>query len=80
MIIVKYPEWVEVQLKILDERIEEIYREYAKIKVRPDEAIRVKKNMYERTKPFVDEKVRLIANCCPTYIIDGAIKESEEGE
>lgn len=78
MIVVKYPEWVEAQLKILDERIEEIYREYAKLKVRPDEAMRIKKNLYEQTKPFVDEKVRLIANCCPTYIVDGTIKKSEE--
>lgn len=80
MVTVKYPEWVEVQLKILDERIEEIYREYAEIKVRPDEAMRIKKNLYERTKPFVDEKVRLIANCCPTYMVDGVIKESEGEE
>lgn len=77
MVTVKYPEWVEVQLKIIDERIEEIYREYADIKVRPDEAMRIKKNLYERTKPFVDEKVRLIANCCPKYIVEGEIKESE---
>lgn len=69
MVIVKYPEWVEAQLKILDERIEEIYQEYSELKVRPDEAMRIKKNLYERTKPFVDEKVRLIANCCPNYIV-----------
>lgn len=80
MIIVKYPEWVEAQLKILDERIEEMYREYEGIKVRPDEAMRIKKNMYERTKPFVDEKVRLITNCNPKYMVDGAIKESEDKE
>ena len=78
MFVVKYPEWVEAQLKILDERIEEIYREYAKLKVKPDEAMRVKRKLYEQTKPFVDEKVRLIANCCPTYIVNGAIKESED--
>lgn len=80
MITVKYPEWIEAQLKILDERIEEIYREYAEIKVRPDEAMRIKKNLYEQTKPFVDEKVRLIANSHPTYIVDGVIKKSEDAE
>lgn len=82
MIIAKYPEWVEAQLKIIDERIEEIYREYSEIKVRPDDAMRIKKNLYERTKPFVDEKIRLIANCCPTYIVDKdvVIKGSEEGK
>ena len=78
MITVKYPEWVEAQLKILDERIEEIYREYAEIKVRPDEAMWIKKNLYEQTKPFVDEKVRLITNSHPTYIVDGVIKENED--
>ena len=80
MITVKYPEWVEAQLKILDERIEEIYREYAEIKVRPDEAMRIKKNLYEKIKPFVDEKVRLIDNSHPTYIVNGIIKESEDKE
>ena len=82
MIVTKYPDWVEAQLKILDERIEEIYREYAKIKVRPNEAMQIKKNLYEQTKPFVDEKVRLIANSCPTYIVDGkeVIKGSENKE
>lgn len=78
MIVVKYPDWVEAQLKILDERIEEIYRAYAEIEVRrPDEAMRIKKNLYERIKPFVDEKVRLTTNCCPTYMVYGVIKESE---
>lgn len=77
MITVKYPEWVEAQLKILDEMIEEMYREYAEIKVRPDEAMWIKKNLYEQTKPFVNAKVRLIANSNPTYIVDGVIKESD---
>lgn len=76
MVTVKYPEWIEAQLKILDERIEKIYREYAELKVSPDDAMRIKKNLYERTRPFVDEKVRLITNCCPTYIVGMA--ESEE--
>jgi len=78
MIITKYPEWVEAQLKILDERIEEIYRKYERLKVKPDEAMRIKKNLYEQIKPFVDEKVRLIANSRPTYIVDGMPKV--EGE
>lgn len=80
MIVVKYPEWIEVQLKILDERIAEIYSEYSKIKVRPDDVMQIKRNLYELTKPFVDEKVRLIANCCPKYIVNGVIKESEDKE
>ena len=75
MIRTKYPEWVEAQLKILDERIEEIYQEYAEIKVRPDEAMRIKKNLYERTKPFIDEKVRLITNSYPTYTVEGSESE-----
>lgn len=70
MITVKYPEYVEAQLKILDERIAEIYQAYAAVRVSPDDAMRIKRNLYEATKPFVDEKVRLIQNCCPTYIVD----------
>lgn len=70
MIITKYPDWVEAQLKLLDERIEEIYKTYAEIKVKPNEAMRIKENLYEYIKPFVDEKVRLIANSHPTYIVE----------
>ena len=75
MIITKYPKWVEVQLKILDERIEEIYRECMNVKVKPDDAMQIKQNIAELIKPFVDEKVRLITNSCPTYMI---IKELED--
>ena len=79
MIITKYPEWVEAQLKILDERIEEIYREYMNVKLKPDDAMRMKQNLTERIRPFVDEKVRLISNSYPTYILDKAPQaESEE--
>ena len=79
MIITKYPEWVEAQLKIIDERIEEIYREYMNVKVKPDDAMRIKRNLAERIKPFVDEKVRLISNSCPTYIVDKAQQAESEG-
>ena len=68
MIITKYPEWVEAQLKIIDERIEAIYREYENVKLTPDEAMQLKQNLSKRIQPFVDEKVRLISNSCPTYI------------
>lgn len=78
MITVKYPDWVEAQLKIIDERIEEIYKEFSKVKVKPDDAMRIKKNLYERTKPFVDEKVRLIANSYPTYMVDGVAINKDE--
>ena len=69
MIITKYPEHIEAQLKILDERIEEIYREYASAKFRPDEAVRIKVNLSKAIEPFVNEKVRLIQNSVPIYII-----------
>lgn len=71
MIETKYPDWVEAQLKILDERIEEIYRIYENKKFPPDEAMRIKRNLYELTKPYIDEKVRLIQNSVPTYIVNG---------
>ena len=80
MIVTKYPDWIEEQLKILDERIESIYKAYEEIKVRPDEAMRIKENLYKQVQPFVDEKVRLIANSCPTYIVNGKelIKENKD--
>ena len=78
MIVTKYPEWVEAQLKILDERIEEMYREYMDVKLKPDDAMRIKRNLAERIKPFVDEKVRLISNSYPTYILDKAPRTESE--
>lgn len=75
MIITKYPDWVEAQLKIIDEAIEEIYEQtyqiYENKKIPPDEVMRIKRNLYESTKPYVDEKVRLIQNSVPTYIVNG---------
>lgn len=72
MIIMKYPERVEEQLKILDKRIEEIYQQFESLEVRPSEAMRIKRNLHEKIKPFVDEKVKLISNSCPKYVIDNA--------
>ena len=71
MIITKYPDWVEDQLKILDDKILDIYREFNEMKVRPDEVLKLKQNLYEAIKPYVDEKVRLISNSVPTYIFNG---------
>ena len=71
MIEVVYPEYVQVQLDLLDEKIAKIYEE-----VLPKETEwnggdiqRIKRNLYERTKPLLDEKVRLIEGCCPKYIV-----------
>lgn len=69
MIIAKYPEHIEAQLKILDEKIEEIYRNYASMKFRPDEAVRIKANLHKAIEPFVNEKVRLIQNSVPKYVV-----------
>lgn len=74
MIITKYPDYVEDQLIILDEKIMKIHTEemqrcdIAKIR-NVEEQERIKRNIFERTKPLVDEKVRLITNCVPTYIV-----------
>lgn len=80
MIITKYPEWVEIQLKQLDKQIEEIYKqelgEYANevsnkvTLINYQELQRKQKICQERIKPYLDEKVRLITNSVPTYIID----------
>lgn len=76
MIITKYPEHIEARLKQIDEQIANIYeQELPKeptaefVDVRNIE--RIKRNLYERTKPLLDEKVRLIANSYPTYIVKG---------
>lgn len=80
MIITKYPEHIEAQLKRIDEQIANIYEnELPKeptvefVDVRNIE--RIKRNLYERTKPLLDEKVRLIESSYPTYIIKGAEDE-----
>ena len=75
MIIAKYPEHIEAQLKILDELIAKIYEDELPKEVNAEFADvrnieRIKRNIYERTKPFVDEKVRLINSSVPTYIVD----------
>ena len=50
------------------------------VKVKPDDAMRIKRNLAEKIKPFVDEKVRLISNCYPTYILDKAPRAESRGE
>lgn len=76
MIITKYPEHIEAQLKRIDEQIANIYEEELPkdskvefVDVRNIE--RIKRNLYERTKPLFDEKVRLIESSYPTYIVKG---------
>lgn len=75
MIITKYPEHIEAQLKRLDEEIARIYEEELLKKDKAEfmdmrNIERIKRNLYERTKPLLDEKVRLITNSVPTYTID----------
>ena len=75
MIVTKYPDYVQAQLDYLDGKIFEIYAEEMP-KERETSAIqdienleRVKRNIAERIRPLLDEKVRLITNCKPTYIV-----------
>lgn len=75
MIITKYPEHIEAQLKRLDELIVKIYEDELPKEVNAEFADvrsieRIKRTIYERTKPLVDEKVRLISSSVPTYIVD----------
>lgn len=75
MIITKYPEHIEAQLKRLDELIAKIYEDELPKEVNAEfvnvrNIERIKRNIYERTKPLVDEKVRLINSSVPTYIVD----------
>ena len=76
MIQTKYPDWVEAQIQLIDEQIERMYKETNDyIHQSPDgftnykEMQRLQRNLYERTRPLVDEKVRLMMNSCPTYTI-----------
>ena len=69
-----YPEHIQAQLDILDKKIAKMYeKELPKEKdgkfLNYAERERIKRNLYERTKPLLDEKVRLIQNSCPKYII-----------
>ena len=75
MIITKYPEHIEAQLRIIDELIAKIYEDELPKESNAEfmdirDLERIKRNIYERTKPLLDEKVRLITNSVPTYIID----------
>ena len=73
MIKVVYPEWVQIQLDILDEHISNIYEnamlEFEKTVITYEDALRLERETHERIRPFVNEKCRLIQNCCPKYII-----------
>ena len=82
MIITKYPDEVEVQLQILDERIAEIHKLAEEMKGRsPMEDKLISRNTYEATKPYVDAKVRLMTTCRQvTYIFDLKAEKSEAKE
>ena len=73
MIITKYPEEVERILAELDKQIAKVYEEETPKNTAMDltyENIeRAKRIIYERTKPLIDEKVRIITNSNPTYIV-----------
>lgn len=79
MIIPVYPEHIQAQLDLLDEQIARIYAEElpAEPKCASDcffipnvvEVERIKKNLQRRIQPLLDEKVRLIQNSCPKYVV-----------
>ena len=74
MIETVYPKHIQAQLDLLDEKIAEIYKEELPKEntatiMNITEIERKKKILYERTRPLLDEKVRLIQNSVPKYII-----------
>ena len=73
MIITKYPEEVERILAELDKQIAKVYEEETPkntaTEMNYENIQRAKKIIYERTKPLIDEKVRIIKNSYPTYIV-----------
>lgn len=69
-----YPEHIQAQLDLLDEMIVKVYedelpKENAITVMNITEIERKKKILYERTRPLLEEKVRLIQNSCPKYVI-----------
>lgn len=69
-----YPEHIQAQLDLLDEMIVKVYedelpKENATTVMNITEIERKKKILYERTRPLLEEKVRLIENSCPKYVI-----------
>ena len=73
MIITKYTEAVEKRLKELDNQIAKVYEEETPkntaTEMTYENIEKAKRIIYERTKPLIDEKVRIINNCFPTYIV-----------
>lgn len=70
-----YPEHIQAQLDLLDEMIVKIYEEELPqdnkaILMNTTEMERKKKLLYERIRPLLDEKVRLIENSYPKYIVN----------
>lgn len=72
MIQVKYPDWVEKRLQEIDKEIARIYKEE---QLNPSASITyedvqiAKMRIYERTKPLMDAKCKLIQESVPTYIV-----------
>lgn len=74
MIITKYPEAIELQLKLIDKAINTIYGMYIPSErdiksLAYEDLIKLKKDIYDHTKPLLDEKVRLVETSFPTYIV-----------
>lgn len=75
MITVKYPDWVEEQIKRIDEEIARIYAEEL-LETEADKARDIREfdsieyRIYQRVKPLEDRKVELMMNSVPTYFVD----------
>lgn len=74
MIITKYPEEVERKLAELDKLIAKVYEEETPkntaTELTYENIERAKRIIYERTKPLINEKVSIINNSYPTYIVN----------
>lgn len=73
MIIAKYPEEIEKRFEELDKQIAKVYEEETPkntaTEMTYENVERAKRVIYERTRPLIDEKARIINNSCPTYIV-----------
>ena len=73
MIITKYPEEVEKRLTELDKQIAKVYEEETPkntaTEMTYENIEKANRIIYERTKPLIDEKVRITNTSFPTYIV-----------
>lgn len=73
---IKYPTWVEEQLKMIDDIIMSMYD----VKLPPDQIESYMQATREQVKHLLAEKVRLISNSGCKYIFDAYEPKDQKGD